>query len=198
MSRTRFDDRLSDSDARVAGEVEAHLDRYLAIEPSPEFAAKVRARIASEAAAPGRRWGPLFMALATASALIIAFTLRDGRDVRVNGGPVMSTPPHDVVARTAPALNGTTIARKTTVAIPVRRSPRAVPPRVTDEPEIIVDPSFAEAIRRLAQSPPYMSLDVTTDSPSASISGEPAPLSIADPLDVPELVLKPADQSGGQ
>jgi len=158
----------------------------------------VRARIAADAAAPGPQWGRLFVALATASALILAFTLPDGRNVGENGGPVMSPPQRDVILRSAPALNETPTGSKTTRVIPVRRGPREVTPRVTDQPEIIIDPSFGEAIRRLALSPPDMSLDVMTDRAPASIGGEPAPLSIADPLDVPELVLKPADQSGGQ
>jgi hypothetical protein len=189
---------LNDTDAGVVAAAEADLDRLLAVEPSAEFAAKVRARIAAGVPPRGWPWGRMVLTLATASALIIAFTLRDGLHVGESGGPMMTSPQQDPVPRSAPAVSGPPIAPNTTTVIPVRRSPRAGAPRVAAEPEIIIDPSFAEAIRRLALSAPYVSLDATADSTSASISGEPAALSIADPLDVPELVLKPADQSGGQ
>ncbi len=45
MSRT---ERMTEFDERVVAAAEADLDRLLSIEPSPEFAAKVRARIAAE------------------------------------------------------------------------------------------------------------------------------------------------------
>jgi hypothetical protein len=51
MSRT---EQMTDFDEREVSAAEADLERLLAIEPSPEFAAKVRGRIAAEP--PARRW----------------------------------------------------------------------------------------------------------------------------------------------
>ena len=53
MSRTQIHDRLSDIDERVVADAEADLDRLLSLEPSPEFAARVLARIKAPHAARG-------------------------------------------------------------------------------------------------------------------------------------------------
>ena len=50
MSRT---EQMTEFDERAVAEAEADLERLLSIEPSPEFAAKVRARIAAEPAVAG-------------------------------------------------------------------------------------------------------------------------------------------------
>jgi hypothetical protein len=207
MSRTRIKDRLSDIDERVVADAEADLDRLLSLEPSPEFAARVLARIKAPHAARGWRAGWAGWAFASAAALVIvgAVTLRSGSSVR--DAPVTSPQPghRDIVLgpdarslvggslKTAPLPTDEPEARH-----PIVRSLKAAPPRL-DEPEVVIDPSLADAIRRLAVSTRNVLLDGTTSGGRLQPASD-VPLSsvVVEPLTVPELVLKPADQNGGR
>jgi hypothetical protein len=210
MSRTRIKDRLSDIDERVVADAEADLDRLLSLEPSPEFAARVLARIKAPHAARGWRagWaGWAGWALASAAALVIvaALALRSGSSVR-DAAVTSPQPGHrDIVLgpdarspvggspKTAPLRTDEPEARHAVV-----RSLKTVPPRL-DQPEVVIDPSLADAIRRLAVSTRNVLLDGTTSDGNLQPASD-VPLSsvVVEPLAVPELVLKPADQNGGQ
>ena len=207
MSRTRIKDRLSDIDERVVADAEVDLDRLLSLEPSPEFAARVLARIKAPHAARGWRADWAGWALASAAALVIvaALTLRSGSSVR--DSPVMSPQPvhPDIVLgpdarspvggslKTAPLPTDAPEARHA-----VGRSLKTVPPRL-DQPEVVIDPSLADAIRLLAVSTRNVLLDGTVaDNSLRPASDVPLSSVIVEPLTVPELVLKPADQSGGR
>ena len=194
MSRTRINDGLSEFDERVVAAAEADLDRLLALEPSPDFAARVLARISAGHAARGWRAGWAGVALASAATLIIAFTLLRGsgaRDSDVNAPKplhadvVLRSPASDVHVRVSPVIT------------PSIR-PRPAGPRIGD-PEVLIDRSLADAIHRLAVSTRNMTLDdgAPDDRPRPA-SESPAPSVVVEPLTVPELVLKPADQNGGR
>jgi hypothetical protein len=193
MSRT---ESLSDTDTSTVAAAEADLDRLLAIEPSAEFAAKVRERIATRAPHRDWRWGRVVVPLAAAVVLIVAVTLRSGLGVHESGGPSAIPAHDDVVLSRPPHAARPPVVATLPATIAVHRAARAVVPRAVQEPQVIIDPSFAAAIRRLMTSPPP-SLDPALTTVQ-TVAGEPAALSIGDALDVPELVLKPADQSGGQ
>ena len=75
MSRT---EPLNDLDERLVTEAEADLERLFTIEPSPEFAATVRARIAEERTNRGHRWGWIGLLAPVAAALIVGVLLRSG------------------------------------------------------------------------------------------------------------------------
>ena len=65
------------------------------------------------------------------------------------------------------------------------------------EPEIIIDPAITDAIRRLALAARNTTLDGSKGE-SIAADAQSAVLPVAEPLNVPELVLKPADPTGGQ
>jgi len=201
MSRTRISDGLSELDEGVVAAAEADLDRLLALEPSPEFAARVLARISEEHTGRWRRAGWVGMALASAATLVIAFTLRSGSDAR-NRAPSFAKPPHqDVVLSVEPLEMQAGVSHAVTAPKggranrPVGRSLKTAPLRV-GEPEVLIDPSLAQAIRRLASSPRTIPLEEPDASPPSRPEAS-VPSVVVEPLTVPELVLKPADQDGG-
>ena len=195
MSRTPLDDRLSDVDARIVGAAEADLARLLSVEPSVEFAARARARIA--AGAPARVWRSRRLVLTlAASVLLLAFSLRGGLSVRDNVRPIVSPPHQDAVLWSTPQVGATPVDRQTPI-LPHRRTVRRAPPRVGSGPEVIVDPSIALAIRRLAIAARSTLLDDAAPGTPSRATPEPDALPVAEPLVVPKLGLTPADQTGG-
>ena len=144
MSRT---DHMTEFDERVVAEAEADLDRLLAIEPSPEFVAKVRARIAAEPPARRWHWGRLLVPVAAAACLVLVVVQWNGR--RHDEGPVATGRQGDIVLHRATPTDvpaDVTARLAADVTPPTRRA--AAP--LQREPEITLDPSMAEAIRRLA------------------------------------------------
>ena len=204
MSRTRINDKLSEFDERVIAAAEADLDRLLSLEPSPEFAAKVLARISAEQTGRGRRVGWVGLALASAVALVIALTLRSN-PAESDRGPSFAKPPQpDVVLSVEPTdMRGPmslaiTAPKRALAARLVGRSRKTAPLRI-DEPEVLIDKSLADAIRRLAMLTRDIPLDNTAPDGSPQPAYEsPTPSVVVEPLTVPELVLKPADQNGGR
>lgn len=191
MSRTK---QMTEFDERVVAEAEADLDRLLSIEPSPEFVAKVRARIVAEPPVRRWNWGRLLIPVATAACLVLAVIYWNGRD---DDKPFAAARQGDVVLRDekpkeplAPVSPGVVALNRPAV---LRRA--AAPQR---EPEIIIDPSIGEAIRRLAAGTRNTTLDGSKGESIAAPDSASDTLPIAEQLNVPELVLKPADQTGGQ
>lgn len=199
MSRTRIKDRLSDIDERMVADAEADLGRLLSLEPSPEFAAKVLARINAPHAARGRRAAWPGWALASAAALVIVgtLTLRNGSGVRDGAVPSPQPVRPDMVL-SRPTSDKGGAGSQPEARHPVGRSLKAAPLR-TDEPVVVIDPSLADAIRRLAVSTSIVLLDDTTSEGNLQPASD-VPLSsvVVEPLTVPELVLKPAEQNGGR
>ena len=191
MSRTQS---LNDDAAAAVAAAEGDLERLLAIEPSAEFAAKVRARIAAEApVSRAWHWVRVVLPLAAAAAVILAMMLQGGTHGSDTVVPV-TTVSHAQIVRHPPQRPAT--AGPTTPPGAIRkRAPRAAPP-VAEAAEIIIDPSFAAAIRRMAVSPAQTALDPSLAGVDP-IGGQPEALSIAEPLNLPQLVLKPADEAGG-
>jgi hypothetical protein len=191
MSRT---EQMTEFDERLVAEAEADLDRLLSIEPSPEFIAKVRARIAAEPPVRRWNWGRLLIPVAAAACLVLAVIYWNGHDdekpfatARHGDVALRDETPKEPLAPVSPGL----------IALNRPAVPRAavVPQR---EPEIIIDPSIAEAIRRLAVGARNTTLDASRGESIAAPDSASDSLPIAEQLNVPELVLKPADQTGGQ
>jgi hypothetical protein len=192
MSRT---DHMTEFDERVVAEAEADLDRLLAIEPSPEFVAKVRARIAAEPPARRWHWGRLLVPVAAAACLVLVVVQWNGR--RHDEGPVATGRQGDIVLHRATPTDvpaDVTARLAADVTPPTRRA--AAP--LQREPEITIDPSMAEAIRRLAVGARNTTLDGSKGESIAAPDSASETLPIAEDLNVPEIVLKPADQTGGQ
>ncbi len=186
---------MTEFDERVVAEAEADLDRLLSIEPSPEFAAKVRARISAQPPVQRWRWGRLLVPLAAAAALVLVVTLMTNWTGDDAERP-LATARHDDIRLTAANSNDAA------TLVPVTRVPgnRPTVHRATTpppEPKIIIDPAITDAIRRLALAARNSTLDGSTgEDIAAPDSAETLP--IPGDLNVPELVLKPADQTGGQ
>jgi hypothetical protein len=194
MSRT---EQMTDFDEREVSAAEADLEKLLSIEPSPEFIAKVRARIDVEP--PVRRWSwvRLVLPLAAACAVLMVLVLRGGLNVQDDGQPFSNAHREDVVL-SAPDLNaakGVVPGPPAPVAVSPRLRRAALPQR---EPEVIIDPAVTDAIRRLAVAARNTMLDVSNGQSIAAPDSASDTLQVAEPLNVPELVLKPADQTGGQ
>jgi hypothetical protein len=194
MSRT---ERLTDSDERAVAAAEADLSRLLSVEPSVDFAARVRARI-SESHEPRRQWwGWAALAVASAAVLVLVLIGRTG----VGSSNVASTPAAghpDVVLKPASSrIPDAPVA----VVVPsphVIPRPLVQPTRHVEEPEVLIDPSVAAAIRRLAIAVRNTSLDATRAETLQIEVGNPSELVVSELPSIPELVLKPADQTGGQ
>src|SRR5262245_43299942 len=100
MSRT---EQMTDLDERAVSAAEADLERVLSVEPSPEFMAKVRNRIAAEPPVRNWSWGRLGLAVAAASAVLVVFVLGGGLSVQDNGQPSSDSRHEDVVLGANPA-----------------------------------------------------------------------------------------------
>jgi len=187
---------MNDFDERAAAAAEADLERLLSIEPSPEFAAKVRARIAAEPPVRSWNWGRLLVPVAAAAVVVIVLTVSGTWHLRGPEQPVATARQNDIVLNPekpteTPAV--VTIKAVADAGSKVRRVP--VP---EEKPEIIIDPAIGDAIRRLALASRSSVLDGSKGESIAAPDSAADTLPIAEPLNVPELVLKPADQTGGQ
>jgi hypothetical protein len=194
MSRT---ERMTELDERLVAAAEADLQQLLSIDPSPEFAARVRSRIDERREPRATRWGWIGLAVATAAALIFAAALRTNQDSPPGERVEIVKRPDTTLPATPPADRDPVLAATRTshhVAIP-KDSVRTVEAAAT--PEIIIDPAMTDAIRRMAMLLRNTEPDASTAEQLQIEMGEPAPLTIAKPLNVPELVVKPADQNGG-
>jgi hypothetical protein len=184
MSRTRINDRLSEFDERVVAAAEADLDRLLALDPSPDFAARVLARI-SEARAD-RRWRASWFAVALASTAAViavgtAITLRQHMpvvDVRMVSLPVRP----DTILPAGPLVIAPMVAARHVAPAPSPAEPRAA------EPEVLVSDERRLAIARLLASASAGTLDPRLFSKTASAPEEDVRTDVA-PLIVEELLI---------
>jgi hypothetical protein len=187
---------MNEFDDRMVAAAEADLRQLLSIQPSPEFAARVRANIHENRKSPAKRWGWIGLAIATAAALVFAAVLRTDHTapatqkveiVKQPDTPLRAAPP----AEQGPLPPTTRTARHVAIQKQTPRSAEAA------SPEIIIDPAMSEAIRRMAMSLRNAAPDVSVAETLQAEVGHPAQLPVPEPLEVPELVLKPADQNGG-
>lgn len=193
MSRT---EPLNEVDARAVSAAEADLMRLLSIEPSPGFTATVRARIAEEAPQPwwgGRRIGML----ATVAAAVLVVVILRGSHTNDERSPLAIPTRPDIVLNTEKNKPATPIVSAAAVMSGQRRQVRRAPDPA-QQTEIVIDPAIREAIRRLAIASRYTALDGSKGDSLEVPNSEYETLPIARPLDVPELTLGPADQTGGQ
>jgi hypothetical protein len=124
--------------------IDRELSHLLAVEPSPEFAARVRTRIEQQQE-PGLgwwRWAASSVAVAAVILLAIVAVIR-----RAPAGQPVGPVHADV------RLPPVTVRVRVPQSQSVEAGNRLVPPRVrpvrTAAPEIVIDPSLAQAVRRL-------------------------------------------------
>jgi hypothetical protein len=150
-------------DAGAAGHVDEALDdlrRALAIDPSPEFAVRVRARVHDERAR-GWRWRGsrawLIALVPAAAAVVLALQVLPNQTPTTPARPVASEPPRADLARTdTPAIPGrepAASAPATRAVPPNRTSSRAVMTAAAAttrrEPEVIIPDDQRVALMRL-------------------------------------------------
>jgi hypothetical protein len=190
---------MNEFDERMVAAAEADLQQLLSIEPLPEFVARVRVRVHERRESPAKRWGWIGLALASAAAVILAAVLRTNQSVRVPGEQTIEMVHRaDTRLGAPPAMVGDTVpstSRGTVKMAAHYPAERGVTHAET--PEIIIDPAMTEAIRRLAASLRNLPPDESVAEALQVEPGDPTALPVAKPLEIPELVLKPADQSGG-
>lgn len=191
MSRT---EQMTEFDERVAAEAEVDLDRLLSIDPSLEFVAKVRARIAEEPPARRWHWGRLLVPVAAAACLVLVVMQWYGRD---DERLFPTTRQDDIILHNAKPGEMPAPVPVASVAVNRATVHRATAP-TTREPEVIIDPTITDAIRRLALAARNTTLDGSKGESIAAPDSASQTLPIAEELNVPELVLKPTDQPGGQ
>jgi hypothetical protein len=172
--------------------LEREIERMLAVDPSPEFLVRVRARIAGEPAPAWRGFGWLFAGVATvaaAAALVLAVRM------------VSARPP-----ATAPLLASRSIGSAVVVpsVVPAQyvMSGFLVPPKprsgvggsrtaATRTPEPLFDPRETTALQRLIADVRDARVDLT---PLAKEG--PMPVPAMDPLVISPIVIEPLASNG--
>ena len=193
MSRT---ERMTELDERLVAAAEADLQQLLSIDPSPEFAARVRSRIdENRQSRASNRWGWIGLAVAAAATVILVAALRTDQSSPTTQ-PVEIADRADMTLKVPPVEHNPSPLPTAPHQVATRRgsTPTAAPPA---SPEVIIDPAMTDAIRRMAMSLRNTQPDAAAAEQLQIEMGELVPLTIAEPLNVPELVLKPADQNGG-
>ncbi len=131
--------------------IDRDLSRLLAVEPSPEFAAEVRVRIEQQ---PARAfaWWPWAITSVAAVAVIVTAVVLSARKAPGVVAPVsvradIYLPPREPAPQTQALVH----------AIPVVQSVRRSGPAIRGvEPEVLIDPLVARAVRRLALEQPVL------------------------------------------
>jgi len=148
MDAPRFDEM---SDAALDRDLEA----LLAADPSPAFVAGVRARVAAEAAT-SRTWfaacAPVLVGAATIALVIVTLAgYRGGRRQVVGDRPAARAtrplPHSNTVASVSSLVVGLERSVADRVPPPSRPIVAAAQPVVSTEPEVLVDPREAAALR---------------------------------------------------
>lgn len=125
-------------------DLQRSIEQALAVEPGPEFTARVRRRIESERSRPWirLRWAHLAAGLATAAALASVVVLLPEREIDDPAKPV-------TVAATNPPLSSqrevTPEPSRVETSEPSAVVTRAVPKPGSTEPEVLIDPREAAA-----------------------------------------------------
>lgn len=193
MSRT---ERLTEGEARIVAAAEADLQRLLSIDPSPEFASRVRSRIDQNRRTHTTVWAWVGVGLAAAATVVLLVALRTDRS---SPAPQPVTATHADIPLRPPATPAEKLSPPSLAAakpvVSQRRSEGSAKGPAT--PEVIIDAAMKAAIQRMTISLRNTSPDVSVAESLQVEEGHPAALKIAEPLNVPELVLKPAEENGG-
>jgi hypothetical protein len=192
--------------------LDREIARALAVDPSPEFAARVRQRIANEAAPStwGSRWMVAAGAALAAAAVLLLVILRAPRVASTATTPAMLSARTLSNVGRMPSTTAPAPSSSSSVASAFRRMPtfsrmleqtpaiRNSPIRhhdVVHEPEILVDPREARAIRALVEGVREGRVDLSAVSRASIVDIERPPVT---PLDIPEIVIEPLAPATGE
>jgi hypothetical protein len=207
MSPDHSIDALTEDERRLMETIEADLDRLLAVEPSPEFAARVRARISAADRAGG--WSfPWALAAAAVLTIVTGILFATLREAPGRNDSAAITTGHDV-ALPAPMLPSPVVAAgqpRGTRSVRARPAPTPVARAV--EPEVLVPSEFRLAIGRVLEMvragtldqrafshPTPASTERTPGAPAegatpiAEESAEPVAPMVVEDLQVPAIVV---------
>jgi hypothetical protein len=181
---------------------ERDIERALAIEPSPEFVARVRSRIAEEPSPLSRRFGWLFTGLATAAvaaAVVLAL--------------FVVSPPRQTAPASPPLLVSRSVASGSVVVPAIAPADRAIPSasrtspvvrmltpfvpsatRVAAVPEPLIDARETRALQRLIAGV----RDARVDLSPLLMEAPPAPMALQpiDDLVIPPITIEPLVSGG--
>lgn len=173
--------------------IDREIQNALKVNPSPEFLAHVRTRIAGEAAPSAWRWSwTLAAAGAMAASLVVALVV-SRPPAAISSAPVAQpfrAASDDAGLKPRATEEGATKAPAARASRPV---PAALKPRAADAPEILLDPAETRALRALIVGVRDGRVDLTavlTSEPPAPMALEPvtdiviAPITI-DPIAPP-------------
>lgn len=138
--------------------IDRELALLLAIDPSPEFAAKVRACISAEPAAGSRAWvwaGGVVIAATIVFATALATKHQPSANGLSTSAPV-ARPDTVLSTKSANVVPPSAVPRRP-VSTPARaRHPQLQQVAQSAQPEVLIDPALAEAVRRLAAEQPAL------------------------------------------
>ncbi len=157
MGPERHDGALTEP----ATEIDRALQAALAVEPSPEFVARVRRRVANEhePAASVWRWPWLVVAAGAAAAAILLAVVFSRPHAVPKPDATSSTSKADILLQSAPSPVVSGFGWTVDTPAPKGVGPRTVSqvrptaPARSTEPEILIDPREAMALRRVVIAP---------------------------------------------
>jgi hypothetical protein len=158
MSRERSISALTDEERRLVAAAEQDLDRLLTIEPSPDFVAKVRARIREEER-PASWRGRWVTAVAVAAAIVVI------AGIALTVATMRRTPAGEEQPAATQAAMGHDVSLPAPIPDPGSRTPNPGPrvgthvarshatarvvPQRRPAPELLIDPRRRDAVDRL-------------------------------------------------
>jgi hypothetical protein len=185
--------------------LDRELQAMLGVDPSPEFVVRVRTRIADEPS-PSRPWVSAWTLVASvvAVAAIVVVAVAVSRDTRSGAPsetPVLGSRSAALSASTTPDLKGRAPGgsdRPTTrVASPETAALHALTTQEHAEPEILIDPREAAALRALIVGTRQGRIDLAPVLAASTPAVMELP-PVAD-IDIPDIAIEPiAPGTGGE
>jgi hypothetical protein len=185
-------------------DLQRSIEQALAVEPRPEFAARVRRRIESERSRPWirPRWAHLAAGLATAAALVSLVVLLPEKEKARPAKPV------SVAAANQPPVPREEVTpepSRVETSEPSAVVTRAVPKPGPAEPEVLIDPREAAAFYRFIEDVQERRIDPAklealfqaSERAQRIVEIAPDPIASIDPIVVPPLVPVVPDNEGG-
>jgi hypothetical protein len=185
-------------DAVTDESLDRELESLLAVEPSPEFLARVRTRVAEEPEPGGWRLPWMLGAAGAAVAIAVAVMVWPSADVNPSSAPSFEAP--QVAEAVEPAAPAATSAGR----ILTRQAARGVaglPVRTIDIdlPEVVVGENEAEAYAALVASVRQRRFDATVPvAPNPDVPLEIKELPPVEPLEIEPIVRVAALQTEGE
>ena len=186
--------------------VDRELQAALGVDPSPEFVARVRMRIASEP--PPRRWGVAWIAVAAAAAaIVIAVVAARSMGERKESGQLLASRVLPIVGKAIDrggpgalrhddrAADGPVVTQRFT-AVSADGRPKGVryDDRANAASKILIDPREAAALRRLLAGVSAGRVDLKAMlEPSPFVAADMAPV---EDIEITPLSIEPLSVSG--